>query len=60
MIDINYFLGVFIDKMSYFEENFVIVVYRNGKMTSVPRELGEINHYQPFRRLNEKINGIKL
>lgn len=46
--------------MSYFEENFVIVVYRNGKMTSVPRELGEINHYQPFRRLNEKINGIKL
>ncbi len=44
--------------MNYFEENFVIVVDRNGKMTSVPREPGEIDHYKPFRRLNEQLNGI--
>ncbi len=44
--------------MHYFEENFVIVVDRNGKMTSVPRVLGEIDHYKLFRRLNEKLNGI--
>ena len=44
--------------MNYFEENFVIVVDRNGKMTSAPREPGEMDHYKPFRRLNEKLNGI--
>ena len=43
---------------SFFEENFIIAIDRDGKFFSVPKVEGEINHYQPYRRLNQVLNGI--
>ena len=40
---------------SYFEENFLIAIRRDGRIISVPRKENEYAHYQPFIRLDHKI-----
>ena len=43
---------------SFFKENFIIAIDEYGEFYSVPKVEGEKNHFQPYRRLNEVLNGI--
>ena len=40
---------------SYFEENFLIAIRRDGRITSVPRKENEIEHFKPFTRLDYQL-----
>ncbi len=40
---------------NFFEENFIIVIGRDGRIDSIPRKEGEVQHSEPFLRLDKKL-----
>lgn len=45
---------------SFFEDNFLIAISGDGRITSVQRKENEYAHYQPFIRLDHKIALSKI
>ena len=41
---------------SFFEENFLIAIRRDGRIISVPRRENEYAHWQPFLRLDYQLD----